>query len=166
MMKHYFVPLIVIFLPMLLQAQGKIETTFETSNGKIIIYYQLNADPDLEYDVSVLLKRSSDGSYSYAPDGLTGDVGRGKFAQNKRSVTWILKSAEMSMLDGDDFYFEVTAVPVEVKKGASWLYYVGGILVGGGVAAAVILNKKSQDESSTINGNNNTGGFPTPPGRP
>lgn len=163
MMKLYFVSLIIVFLPMLMHAQEKIETTFETSNGKVIIYYQLNADPDKEYDVSVLLKRSGDGSYSYAPESLTGDVGRGKFAQNKRSITWILKSVEVSMLDGDDFYFEVTAVPVEVKKGATWFYYVGGILIGGGVAAAAILNKKNQDESSTDNKN---GGFPVPPGRP
>lgn len=144
-----------------LSAQEKITVTSEASQGKVTIYYELKADPSQEYKVNLLLKRISQPSFTYQPENLEGDIDEGKFASGKRKITWRLSNTETSMFSGgDDFYFEVTAKPVE--SGTAWYYYVGAALVAGGAAAAIVTwNSQGGDSGGQANQS-----LPAPPGRP
>jgi hypothetical protein len=139
--------------------QEKIDATFEAVEGKILIYYEIKGDPDMEYDVEVTLKRTSVPSFELTPSEMTGDIGKGKFAGKKRTIVWHLKPEEEAVLDGEDFYFNVTAEVIEEGGGIPWYVYAGGAAIGGGVAAFLLLNKKDDNESAPA-------GFPAPPGRP
>ena len=91
------------------------------------------------------------------PDDVAGDVGKGKFAGTRRTIIWNIKPDEEAKLEGEDFYFEVTAT--EVKEGGfPWLWVVGGAAVAGGAAAYFILKKDNSTETTT--------NIPAPPGRP
>ena len=115
-MKYFyrFILPVVILLPLItnpLYSQGRISTTFEASpDGKVFIYYQLNGDPEKEYDVSVVLKRTSVPSFELAPSDISGNVGKGKYGDGtKKTIIWTLKPEEKNILNGDDFYFVVNA---------------------------------------------------------
>ena len=155
-----FFPLL-LFCSANLFAQEKIDATFEASEGKIFIYYEFKGDPDKEFNIEVTLRRTSVPSFKLVPSQMTGDVGEGKFAGRQRTVVWRLKPEEEAILDGDDFYFQVTAEPLEGGGGIPW-YVWGGAAVGGGVAAFLLLNKKDE---GTGGGGTSTS-FPSPPGRP
>ena len=151
----------ILFCSSNLYAQEKINATFEASEGKIFIYYQFKGDPDQDFNVEVTLRRTSVPSFKLTPSEMTGDVGEGKFAGRQRTVVWRLKPEEEAMLEGEDFYFEVTAEPIEQGGGGiPWWVYAGGVAVGGGVAAILLLNKKDEGGGSTSTN------LPNPPGRP
>ena len=133
---------------------------FEVVNDQIKIYYNLTANPDDKFDVSVILKRQNDKSFNYEPENLSGDVGSEKIPGNNKTIFWNVSEEEMNMFDGDDFYFEVYAEKVEPSGGIPWYYYVGTAAVGG-AAAVLLLGKGSDNKSSS-----STTNFPTPPERP
>ncbi|MGE5432938.1 MAG: hypothetical protein ACM3QX_17790, partial [Syntrophomonadaceae bacterium] len=115
---------IIILCPALsLRAQQeKIQVSSEAVEGKVFIYYELQGAPSKEYDVNLLLKRTSQPSFSYTPENLEGDVNEGKFAAGKRKITWVLTPEEKKMFAlGEDYYFEVNAKPAQ--EGTSWYYY-------------------------------------------
>ena len=162
---YRYILTVIILLPLLYSSaysQGRISTTFEASpDGKIFIYYQLNGDPEKEYDISVVLKRTSVPSFELTPSDLSGNIGKGKFGDgSKKTIIWTLKPEEKSILNGEDFYFVVNAEEVKSGGGIPWYVYVGGAALVGGTAAVLLLNKKS-DNTTTTSDN-----FPTPPGRP
>jgi hypothetical protein len=151
-----------LFISKISYSQQNINATFEASpEGKIFIYYQLNGDPEKEYDIGVVLKRTSVPSFALVPEDLSGNVGRGKYGDGtKKTIIWTLKPSEKAILNGEDFYFVVNAQ--EVKNGGGgipWYVYVGGAALAGG-AAAFLLTKKSDNTTTT------TTNFPAPPGRP
>ncbi|HEX2869109.1 MAG TPA: hypothetical protein VHO03_18855 [Ignavibacteriales bacterium] len=155
---------IVIFIctALPLSAQEKVTVASEASEGKVTVYYELKADPSKEYKINLLLKRTSQPSFTYIPENLEGDIDEGKFASGRRKITWRLSSREKSMFSGgDDFYFEVTARPVEA--GTAWYYYVGAALVAGGAAAAIVTWNSQGGDSG---GGQTNQSLPTPPGRP
>ena len=169
-MKIFFNILLVLiflfsFLPNSSFSQQRISTTFEASpEGKIFIYYQLHGDPEKEYDISVVLKRTSIPSFELVPSDLSGNIGRGKFGDgNKKTIIWTLKPEEKTILNGEDFYFVVNAEEVKSGGGIPWYVYVGGVAVAGGTAAVLLLSKKSNDNNSPTSSSDN---FPQPPGRP
>lgn len=143
-------------------SQGRINTTFEASpDGKIFIYYQLNGDPEKEYDISVVLKRTSVPSFELVPSDVSGNIGKGKYGDGtKKTIIWTLKPEEKAILNGEDFYFVVNAEEVKTGGGIPWYVYVGGAALAGG-AAALLLTKKSSDNNPV-----NTTSFPSPPDRP
>lgn len=162
---YQFILTVIILLPLIhgsAYPQERISTTFEASpDGKIFIYYQLNGDPEKEYDISVVLKRTSVPSFELTPSDLSGNVGKGKYGDGtKKTIIWNLKPEEKAILNGEDFYFVVNADEIKSGGGIPWYVYVGGAAVAGGVAAVLLLNKKSD------NGTTTTESFPTPPGRP
>ncbi len=160
---HYynfcFSLLIFFILSGLAFSQENIKTSFEASEGKVFIYYELEGDPQQEYNVSVKLKRSSDPTFELIPSVLVGDVGKGTFAGKRRTIIWQINPQEEKELGGSDFYFEVLASKIEKGGGIPWYVYVGGAVIAGGAAALLLLNKKSED-------NTNTTQFPVPPSRP
>lgn len=162
---QFFLTVIILFLLINGSAysQERISTTFEASpDGKIFIYYQLNGDPEKEYDISVVLKRSSVPSFELTPSDLSGNVGKGKYGDGtKKTIIWNLKPEEKAILNGEDFYFVVNADEVKSGGGIPWYVFVGGAALAGGTAAVLLLNKKSDSGTTTT-----TESFPTPPGRP
>ena len=162
---YKFMLTVILFFPLISSttySQGRISTTFEASpDGKIFIYYQLNGDPQKEYNVSVVLKRTSVPSFELTPSDLSGNIGEGKFGDgSKKTIIWTLKPEEKSILNGEDFYFVVNAEEVKSGGGIPWYVYVGGAALAGGTAAVLLLNKKSDNSTTT------TETFPSPPGRP
>ncbi|HEX2961876.1 MAG: hypothetical protein HF300_03625 [Ignavibacteria bacterium] len=147
------------------RAQGKIDVSFEAGEGdKIFISYFLYDDASKTYEVSTILRKSNDPSFKLTPKDLSGDIGEGKFANRKCTIIWNMNKDEEAQLEGEDFYFEVSAD--EIKEKSSWYWYVlGAAALGGGTAAYLLLNKdKSSEPSSPMNpaGDN----VAVPPGRP
>ncbi|NCS90217.1 MAG: hypothetical protein AUK34_05140 [Ignavibacteria bacterium CG2_30_36_16] len=150
--------LFFIFFTISNYAQQTTEGTFEVSDGKVIIHYNLNASPDYDYEINVKLKRKGNSSFEYVPDDISGDVGEDNFTSGRKTITWVLTESETSKFDGDDFYFEINIK--EIKSGGlSWLYYAGAAVLGGGAAALLLLTKKADETTPNSS-------FPTPPARP
>jgi hypothetical protein len=137
-------------------SQEKVSATFEAVEGKILVHYSIKGDPAKEYDVDVVLKRTGDSSFELVPDEMSGDVGKGKFAGSQRTIIWHIKPEEEAKLEGEDFYFEVTAVEI-TSGGFPWGWVLGGAAVAGGAAAYFILSKDKTEDPVNL---------PIPPGRP
>ncbi|OGU70206.1 MAG: hypothetical protein A2V93_04025 [Ignavibacteria bacterium RBG_16_34_14] len=146
----------ILFTNGFIFSQEKVSATFEAVEGKVLIYYTVKGDPEKEYDVNVVLKRSGDSSFELVPENMSGDVGKGKFAGSRKTIIWNIKPEEEAQLEGEDFYFEVTAA--EIKESSfPWLWVIGGAAVAGGTAAYFILSGNKTEETANL---------PGPPGRP
>ncbi len=159
-----FKPMLMFFSLIICQtlsAQQISDVSFELVGQNINIYYSLTPITSDNYEITTLLKRTSEPNFSYNPQNLTGDIGEGAYSGVRKKIIWRVSDVEMNMFDGEDFYFEVFANKIEESGGIPWYYYVGTAAVGGGVAA--ILLGGSSDSKSTTNG---TQSFPTPPDRP
>lgn len=152
----------IIFFNQELLAQKVTDVSFKATEGQIYIYYTLGAVDKNDYNISVVLKRLKNKSFSYSPLDLSGDVGKGSFTQGKKKIVWSVSEKEMSMFDGDDFYFEVFVDKIKSSHGIPWYYFAGVAAVGGAVAAVLLGGK---DNTSTT-GTTNNFSFPDPPGRP
>ncbi|MCP5063432.1 MAG: hypothetical protein GY936_13350 [Ignavibacteriae bacterium] len=156
-----FLLLVLLFVfSSLAFSQEKVDVTFEEINGKIYIYYTLNEVSTKQYDINILLKRTSVISFSHSPSDLTGDIGEGDFAGKKNTIIWNVTEEEMNLFDGDDFYFQIIANEIKATKSIPWYYYVGGAVAAGAVAAVTLLG--GEEETTTTP----TSNFATPPGRP
>ena len=157
-MAHYrFTIVMIIFLittPKFF-SQEKINSSFEVSENKIIITYELQGDVNQDYEISVVLKRSLASAFLYPPDSLSGAIGIGKYAGGNRTIIWKLSEKEKIMFsNGEDYFFEVTAVNTSSTGGLpSWLYYVGGSVLAGGAAAVLLLGKNKGNDSNTQQNN-------------
>lgn len=164
-MKKIFFTVLMIFAVAIINQkvfpQGKIQATFDYSEGKIFIFYEFQGDRSKDFEVTVKLKRTSDPNFEIIPSQLSGDIGEGKFAGKKNKIIWTLGQDEESQLEGEDFYFDVTAIEIAQGGGIPWYYFAGGAAVAGGTAAILLLGKKSSDGTTPT-----TGSFPTPPIRP
>ncbi|MCK9212184.1 MAG: hypothetical protein M0P61_15195 [Ignavibacteriaceae bacterium] len=141
--------LFLCLFPAAIRAQEKITTSFESSDGKIVITYELTGDINQEYNVQIKLKRKSSPYFDMVPTALSGDFGLGKYAGGRRNVIWTLNQTEINQLEGDDFYFEIIAT--KIKSSSTWYYYVGAVLAGGGVAAALLLKKSASSTPASQN---------------
>jgi hypothetical protein len=131
---------------------------FELSGHMIVIFYDLQGPEGGDYTVKLLLKRKQDPSFQYVPRSLTGDVGQGRFAGNKRQISWDIQKEFQEGLEGEDFYFVVEAELI--SSGTSILWYIGGgaaIIAG---AAALLFGKQAQTGAAASDV------FPKPVGRP
>jgi hypothetical protein len=131
--------------------------SFESKEDKIYIYYTLDANLNDEFEIEVILKRTSVPTFEYRPSDLTGDIGTGKFAGSKKTIIWQVSESEMKMFNGDDFYFEIDAQKIEDGGGIPWYVYVGGLAAGGVAAVIVLLGGDDEPESTD---------FASPPARP
>ena len=166
-MKKIFYCVLIFFTIMIVNQkvfpQGKIQATFDYSDGKIFIFYEFQGDRNKDFEVNVKLKRTSDPNFEIIPSQLSGDIGEGKFAGKKNKITWVLNEDEESQLEGEDFYFDVTALEIAQGGGILWYVFAGGAALAGGTVAILLLGKKDSDGTTTPP---TTSGFPTPPIRP
>jgi hypothetical protein len=132
--------------------------SFALRGNKVIVYYNLNGPPGKTYNVALALRREGDSGFRFIPIAVSGDVGRGKFEGAGRKIIWSIYSDLPDGLEGNDYYFQVTASLLK-QGGLSWLYYVGGAVLLGSTAAAVLYK-------TGLSGKGGTSYFPTPPIRP
>lgn len=137
--------------------QENMNSSYEVGDDRILIHYDFSGNDVNDYEIIMVVRRVSKPDFEYKPADLKGDVGKGRFANKKNTITWILSEKEIELVSGgDDFYFQVLANEVQ-KSSFAWLYYVGGaVLVGGGVAAYLLL--KPEEAGLSV--------LPQPPGRP
>ncbi len=147
----------------IINAQAITNVSFEAEGEQIFIYYTLTSSQNAEFDITTVLKRLNNASFSYVPENLSNDIGDGQYAGVRKTIIWDVTEDEFLMFDGDDFYFEVLAQKIESSGGIPWYYYVGTAVVGGGVAAAVLLGGSDENGGGTTPP---TTSFPTPPTRP
>ena len=143
-----------------------INSSFRVVEGIILIEYEIeNGNPKSDYEVSIVLLRTSDATFKHVPEVLEGDIGEGKFAGKLNTIKWLYTSAEEELLsEGEDYYFEVKAD--RVAGGSTWYYYAGGAVVAG-IAAFLIASGSGNDTGNeTGNGGSTTGTIADPPGRP
>ncbi len=130
---------------------------FELQGDNVVIYYDLEADPEEEYEVQIFLLSEEDKTFKYTPEFVSGDVGEGKFAGEKRKIIWNIKKEFPDGLEGEGYYFEITAD----ETGSSVIYYVGAALVAVGGAAALLLGGGDDETTPPADV-----ARATPPGRP
>lgn len=128
---------------------------FEPIQNKVIIYYDLEGDPNLEYEVSLTLKREEFAGFYFVPKSVSGDIGEGKFVGKKRKIIWEVTKDYHIDPEVEDYYFEIKVNPI--STGIAWFYYVGAAVLGGGAAAVLLLGKKQTEENKPIG---------APPARP
>jgi len=124
----------------------------------LIIYYDLDGDTKLNYNVEILVRGIDDESIEYIPKSISGDVGEGKFVGRSRTINWEISKDFPEGLEDEQYFIEMTVE--EESGGLAWYYYVGAAVVGG-TAAAVILGGSSSD-----GGTDTPTTLVAPPGRP
>lgn len=166
-MRKFFYCLLIIFsflfTSQAIFPQQKIQASFDYSDGKIFIFYEFKGDKTHDYGIDIVLKRTSVPDFQLVPENLSGDVGEGKFADKKCKIIWELNTDEESMLEGEDFYFDITATEISAGGGIPWYIFAGGAAVAGGTAAILLLGKKDNGGTTETP---ISGSFPTPPFRP
>lgn len=133
---------------------------FEISGAKILIRYDLPTVASETYIVKVTLRRTSNSTFAFVPTIVSGDVGEGKWSGKNKQITWEILREFPRGMEGDDFYFVVTA---DLVAGGSntWLWLGGGAAAVVGGAAYFLLKGKAQATGTT-----GDTGFPQPTGRP
>ncbi len=134
--------------------EGRIENArWRIEGNVVVITYDLIADANLEYEVKVVLRRQNSVVFQLVPRTVAGAVGKGKFAGTNRVIRWEYQKDVQQGLYGDDYYFEITALP-RVPGSGAWL--ISGLLVVGGGVVAYFLFKPEPN-------NGEPSGLPEPP---
>ena len=150
--------LLVEVKPGLSQEVAVTNVTFTLVGRNVIIHYNLSGPPKKMFNVVVTLRREGDPEFRFVPIDISGNVGKGPYAGIDREIVWHMYRDIPSGLEGDNYYFQVTASVLN-SGGSPWFYYVGGAIILGGSAAAVLYKLESTAKSAGSN-------FPTPPIRP
>lgn len=134
--------------------------SYTMQDSNVVVHYDLNGPADKSYKVLLVLKRRSEPYFKMLPKNVIGQVGEGDFAGKDREIVWHLYRDVPNGLEGEDYYFEVTAAMIVPDHGGGipWFYYVGGALVGG--AAAVYFG------TDMFNKSGGSSHLPGPPSRP
>ncbi len=141
-MKLFYGIFISILLTSAAIAQDIANVYFEPQQDKIIVYYDLIGDKDVEYDVSLVLRREEYVAFQLVAKSVTGDIGEGKFAGTKKKIVWDVSKDYHIDPEVTDYYFEVNVK--EISGGIAWYYYVLAAVVGGATAAVLIGGDEEQ----------------------
>lgn len=83
-----------------------------TEQNLIIVDYDL-IGPDRKYVVELILRRKTSPVYSFKPQTMMGDVGKGKFSGTRNRIIWspVNDTGEVFVMDPfvEDYYFQVRA---------------------------------------------------------
>jgi hypothetical protein len=143
--KIYFIVIPLLLNPIFPQDAQVRNVSFDVIKNDVYIYYDLTGEADTEYEVTVVLRRETISGYIFPLRTISGDVGKGKFAGEKRTIIWDVSKDFHIDEEVTDYYFEVTA---EKVGGIPWYYYVGGGLVAG-AAAALIIGSGGEEQTET-----------------
>jgi hypothetical protein len=125
------------------KAQVRIENGHWALEGDIVIItYDLPADPELTYDVGVVLTRESDANFRVVPKTVAGAIGKGKFAGLKKEIRWDYKKDITAGLTADDYQFDFSIQVVKEGSGTIWYILGVGLLGAGGAVAYQFLKNK------------------------
>ena len=133
---------------------------FEKLSDRIYLHYDLSGPDSKKYDVTVILRRTSDASFEYRPVDLRGEVGTEIAPGREKLIIWDVTEETAGNLSGDDYYFVVNAVPSETSGSSSLVWIGAGTVVVSGVIAYLLLQSHPQPAK------NITKDYPEPPGRP
>ncbi|PIS27100.1 MAG: hypothetical protein COT43_12095 [Candidatus Marinimicrobia bacterium CG08_land_8_20_14_0_20_45_22] len=137
-MRHFKIfCLLLLFACKLFPQTNAVERVdFSVKDKTIDIRYNLNGNPKVKYQVSVVLLRRDQPDFQLVPKKVMGDVGRGKFAGQNRSIKWDFSDELQLGANIADYYFQVTAKPV---KNRTLLYGgIGSAIIVGTVVAILI----------------------------
>lgn len=134
--------------------------SYSLQDSDVVVHYDLNGPSDKSYEIGIVLKRESEPYFKMLPKAVAGQVGSGTFAGKNREIVWHLYRDVPNGLEGEDYYFQVTASMIVPGHGGGipWYYYVGGAVVGG--AAAVYFG------TDVFGSSGGAGHLPGPPSRP
>lgn len=96
----------------------------------VIINYDLVGAPK-NYLVELELRRRKQPSFSYIPQTVMGDIGKGEHAGNNKRIIWSMENdaGEEFVMDPfvDDYYFVVKA-----RRKRSWFWFYATVAAAGG----------------------------------
>jgi hypothetical protein len=134
---------------------------YKVANGKVIITYDLPGSTDQLYDVSLILKRTSNVEDAYEPKSVSGDIGEERYGGKNKQIIWEIKKDFPEGLTGEDFYFIIRAE--KINEGSNILMWAGfGLAAVAAVVTYVVVGEESESASTQNPGSS----FPLPPGRP
>jgi hypothetical protein len=120
----------------------------------VVVTYDLVADSEGEYEISITLRRDSDKSFKIVPRSVVGAVGKGKFTGVNLKIRWEYQKDVPQGLSGEDYFFEFVVSPIEKAQGSSFLTYAAIAAGIGAVALAAVLifggSKASSQTSSQL----------------
>lgn len=114
---------------------------FSVKGQTIDIRYDLNGNPKTKYQVSVVLLRRDQPDFQLVPKKVQGDIGKGKFAGQNRSIIWDFTDEFQMGTNVADYYFQVTAKPV---KNRTLLYGGIGSAIVVGTVVAILAGGESE----------------------
>lgn len=110
----------------------------EQSGQDLVIYYNLDGEPDDDYEIKLLLVNKNSGIL-YEPKSFTGNIGKGKFAGKDRKITWKVENDFPWKFIGEDY--ELKLQGEKLGGGIAWYIYALGGAVAGGIAAILLRTK-------------------------
>ncbi|HWP82726.1 MAG TPA: hypothetical protein VNN76_08730 [Bacteroidota bacterium] len=153
-----FLIALLVLRPALLNAGDRVSVSnirFEVVKKKVLVYYDLHGEPNLRYDVALLLKRDGEKNFSYTPKNVEGDIGEGLSAGVNKQITWDYIKEFPAGLEGNDYFFHVT---VEETSSQNY-WWVATIAVGAGLLGILLYLSPEHQTSGKPQ-------LPMPPGRP
>ena len=76
------------------------------SESEVVITYDLDGEPDAQYEVRVFLLREGDPSFRLRLNTVVGDIGRGRSAGNDLRIVWNARADYPGAIEGSQYRFE------------------------------------------------------------
>lgn len=111
----------------------------------VIITYKLTASDEEWFDVRVALRRGDDTTFAIVPQSAVGGIGIVQGGGEKVILWDYKKDTPPSFEYGDDYWFEITASPVDRGLQVQWWHYAAGA----GIVAAVLVATRSGGDGGT-----------------
>jgi hypothetical protein len=112
------------------------------SETEAVITYNLVGDPKAEYEVEVILLSEKDPDFELTLKIVSGDVGKGKFAGEGRTIKWNFGVDFPEVAVGQHYKFKLIVSKV-TGGGIPWYVYAGGSVIVGGLA--ILLTSKPKE---------------------
>lgn len=115
---------------------------FRVLGETAIITYELVAQRDKVFNVSVELRRLADEAFVRRPVSLSGAVGRVVPTVGIQEIRWAYKKDYPDGFQGSDYYFQIVAEEIVAEKSSDWWKYaLGGAGLVVGIVYAVTASK-------------------------
>jgi len=149
-MKHITTLLLLLLSVRWLPAEELLlkDVTFVKETDVITINYNLPAEAERPYKVTLILTSPKDPNYKYKPKSITGDFGKVAPGSNKE-IKWAYKNEFPQGLKEDAIVFSISAN----NNKSNMLYYLiggGAVLVGGVIYFAIQSGNEPDASTGTI----------------